>query len=92
MAVLVSLPVGIELTFFEDSILWSLGAELVYYALYPALLPSDVVCAALRSHSLIGYPWTLNLFAIAVRGLSRVECIPRHFYFPAGSTGELLAR
>jgi peptidoglycan/LPS O-acetylase OafA/YrhL len=139
--------VGIELSFFEDSILWSLVAELVYYALYPALrvlwrhmglerlllasyalalavvladpgagnyasygwklnwllgLPCwllgvklaekwaawdatpvpvadsaiwrwrlgiwvlSIVCAVLRSHSLIGYPWTLNLFAIAV--------------------------
>lgn len=135
---------GYRLTFFEQSILWSLYAELIYYTIYPFLLrirkyagswnamiivsylvafgvaatnpmagnypsfgrelnwllglpcwllgcklaesvevvrPSStqciwfwrlgiwflsVVCSGLRFHSPIGYPWSLNLFAIAV--------------------------
>jgi peptidoglycan/LPS O-acetylase OafA/YrhL len=146
-AILISVPLGVELDFFGVSILWSLLAELVYYALYPALrvawrhlgldailaasyvlalavvladpiagnyasygwklnwllgLPCwllgvrlaekwasrdaapvpvgdaaiwswrsgiwalSVACSLLRSQSPLGYPWTLNLFAIAV--------------------------
>jgi hypothetical protein len=144
VAIVVSPFVGVELTLFHDSILWSLAAELIYYTLYPAFLamhrsgvswlrmfagsfllalalattdpsaksyPSwgeglnwvlglpcwlagcvlaqrvadgrwaapagiwrwrfavwaaSVLLSALRFHSPLGYPWTLNLFAILV--------------------------
>jgi peptidoglycan/LPS O-acetylase OafA/YrhL len=146
-AIAISRPLGIEMTLFEDSILWSLVAELIYYAGYPLLrtvwkriglstlvvtsyliaaavvmtdpgagnypsygwklnwllgLPCwllgvkladrwatggtaathvgaseiwrwrlgiwmlSAVCSVLRFHSPAGYPWTLDLFAIAV--------------------------
>jgi peptidoglycan/LPS O-acetylase OafA/YrhL len=145
VAVAVSEPFGINLAVFEDSILWSLVAELIYYTLYPVLVsiwkftgrggllllayiaslgvilseptagnyPSygwklnwllglpcwllgvllaekwahrpqsthvdngmiwrwrlriialSALCSVLRFHSPLGYPWTLNLFAIA---------------------------
>lgn len=37
-AVLLAGPLGVRLTLFHNSILWSLAAELIYYTLYPGLL------------------------------------------------------
>lgn len=37
-AVLLAGPLGVKLTLFHNSILWSLAAELIYYTLYPGLL------------------------------------------------------
>ncbi len=37
-AVLIARPLGIRLSVFQDSILWSLVCEEVYYTIYPALL------------------------------------------------------
>lgn len=146
-AILVSRPLGVRLTLFQNSVLWSLLAELIYYSIYPLLRlavprvgwrvliaaslalalavvaffptakdyspfgpplaavvalpcwlvgcflaereghvavpsPDDTarrlwtwrlvvwalswLCSALRFHSPIGYPWTLNLFALIV--------------------------
>lgn len=144
-AILIAIPLKVPFGFFEDSILWSLFAELIYYSLYPLLLharrsvgswlpllgvtfplalaiagtdpdarnyPSfgiglnwllglpcwligcliaekiantctafhvghiwlwrasvwatSIGCSALRFHSPLGYPWTLNFFAILV--------------------------
>lgn len=146
-AIPLSRAVGVNLTLFQNSVLWSLLAELIYYSVYPALrhlaartgwswlaaasfLPAYAVvaffpeakdyspygpplaavvafpcwllgcvlaegegrpktdtpsfavrrlwtwrlivwglgwgCSALRFHSPLGYPWTLDLFAIAV--------------------------
>lgn len=151
-AVLLAKPFGINLALFQNSILWSLLAELIYYTLYPVLRllharfgwekiiaasmvvayavvlchptakdyapfgPSlswlvafpcwllgcllaeadfgtalstitrsqvwrwrlgiwflSSLCSFLRFHSPAGYPWTLNLFAIAVFFWLRVE-------------------
>ncbi|HRH96212.1 MAG TPA: acyltransferase [Prosthecobacter sp.] len=153
-AVLLSSLVGVKLTLFQNSVLWSLLAELIYYTIYPVLrklhahvgwnwiiaasfvlaygvtasFPSAMdyspfgpplasvvafpcwllgcklaeqvgsgpvltvknasrwlwswrltvwalswMCSALRFHSPIGYPWTLNLFAIAVFFWLRAE-------------------
>jgi peptidoglycan/LPS O-acetylase OafA/YrhL len=144
-AILVSALVGLKLSLFEDTILWSVAAELIYYTIYPLLLvlrrragswlplvavsfvlalglaatnPGEaeyprfglqlnwllglpcwlmgcwladlyrsgslkdmarfvwplrvvawgamILCSVLRYHSPIGYPWTLNVFAIVV--------------------------
>ncbi|MCB1275572.1 acyltransferase [Prosthecobacter sp.] len=153
-AVVLASPLGVKLTLFQNSVLWSLLAELIYYTVYPVLrkirsrmgwnwilaaslvlaygvvvffplakdyspfgpvLASVVafpcwllgcklaeqsterpaatmesmarrlwtwrltvwflswVCSALRFHSPIGYPWTLNLFAFAVFFWLRAE-------------------
>lgn len=37
-AVLLARPVGVKLSLFHNSILWSLAAELIYYTIYPLLL------------------------------------------------------
>lgn len=37
-AILLGLPLGIKLTLFQNSILWSLLAEEIYYLIYPGLL------------------------------------------------------
>ena len=37
VAVAISIPLGVQLTLFSDSILWSLVCELIYYVLYPGL-------------------------------------------------------
>ena len=154
VAVLVSRPLGVKLSLFQNSVLWSLLAELIYYSIYPvlrkwhgrlgwnriiaaafvlaygtvAMFPTAMdyspfgsalaavvafpcwllgcklaeqvgtwqpqesssvsrrlwswrlavwmlswVCSALRFHSPVGYPWTLNLFAIAVFFWLRAE-------------------
>lgn len=153
-AILVSRPLGVRLTLFQNSVLWSLLAELIYYSIYPVLrllvprvgwkllvgaslalafgvvaffptakdyspfgpplaavvalpcwllgcllaeregtvaVPSTEstarrlwtwrlvvwalswLCSALRFHSPVGYPWTLNLFAFAVFFWLRAE-------------------
>ncbi|MFO1486236.1 MAG: acyltransferase [Verrucomicrobiaceae bacterium] len=153
-AIMVSRPFGVKLTLFQNSVLWSLLAELIYYSVYPVLrlllprmgwkgligaslvlayavvcfFPTAMdyspfgpplaavvafpcwllgcllaeqegihaapdresmarrlwfwrlvvwslswVCSALRFHSPIGYPWTLNLFAFAVFFWLRAE-------------------
>jgi peptidoglycan/LPS O-acetylase OafA/YrhL len=151
-AVLLSRPFHVNLALFQNSILWSLLAELIYYTLYPVLrllrekfrwqkmivvsmltayavvlyfptaldyspfgprlawlvafpcwligcLLAEVnfqktfstitrsqvwrwrmgvwflssLCSFLRFHSPVGYPWTLNLFAVAVFFWLRVE-------------------
>ncbi|MFZ5669653.1 MAG: acyltransferase family protein [Pseudomonadota bacterium] len=38
-AILISAAIGLNLSLFEDSILWSIAAEIIYYTIYPALLP-----------------------------------------------------
>jgi peptidoglycan/LPS O-acetylase OafA/YrhL len=38
-AILLASAIGLPIFAFEDSVLWSLIAELVYYALYPLILP-----------------------------------------------------
>ncbi|HYE46138.1 MAG TPA: acyltransferase [Caulobacter sp.] len=144
-AIVVSTLIGLNLSLFEDSILWSVAAELIYYTIYPLLLPlrrrfgswlpligisflmalgvaatdpgqaeypkfglqlnwllglpcwlmgcwladayrahrltgmarwvwplraaawgAMILCSVLRYHSPIGYPWTLNVFAMVV--------------------------
>lgn len=153
-AIFVARQVGVRLTLFQNSVLWSLLAELIYYTVYPALrklhprvgwnriiaasfvlayvvvvlfpdaldyspfgpllasvvafpcwllgcklaeqagtwqVPGGVkvsrhlwswrlviwllswICSVLRFHSPVGYPWTLNLFAIAVFFWLRAE-------------------
>lgn len=144
-AIAISTAVGLNLSLFEDSILWSVAAEIVYYTIYPVLLiarrrlgswmplivvafvlgfgvaatkphvgeypmfglqlnwllglpcwllgcwladltanrrlpnlarfvwpmrgavwSAMILCSVLRYHTVIGYPWSLNLFAIVV--------------------------
>jgi hypothetical protein len=161
-AVILAEPLGIKLTLFQNSILWSLLAELIYYTLYPALrlwwtrwgwlpliigsfliasataalwaptatdytpfgpplawlvalpcwllgcLLADMTyhlttpsprrmwtwrlgiwalssaCSVLRFHSSIGYPWTLNLFGIAVFFWLRNEIPYSRIHPPVG--------
>lgn len=154
VAVLLARPLGVKLTLFHNSILWSLAAELIYYTVYPILLPLRArvgwpmliacayalaymavltepqaadyspfgvalnwliclpcwllgcrlaesnlhppdavtlvtriwwwrggiwflswVCSVLRFHSTFGYPWTMDLFAVAVFFWVRVEIV-----------------
>lgn len=154
VAVGLSRPFGVTLTLFQNSILWTLAAELVYYTIYPLLLrlrrriswdyiissayilsycvvfarpqaedysPYGVwlnwiialpcwllgcrlaeidfgrddawwsfhrvwywrlgvwflssLCSVMRFHCAIGYPWTLNVFAVAVYYWLQVEIV-----------------
>ncbi len=154
LAMLLAVPLHVNLSLFHNSILWSLAAELIYYTLYPGLLrlrtwigwdrliaaayllaycgvlvhpgakdyspygtwlnwliafpswllgcrlaevnwnPVDAslissrvwswrfgiwglswVCSVLRFHSPLGYPWTMNLFALPVFFWLRAEII-----------------
>jgi peptidoglycan/LPS O-acetylase OafA/YrhL len=163
VAIPLSQALGVKLSLFQESVLWSLVAELIYYIIYPALravrlgcrswtpiilgaywisyavvltnptavdytvyglalcwllgLPSWLlgcalaesvrrgsdlpplrgsiwlwrigilsaawVCSALRFHSPIGYPWTLNLFGLLVFAWLRREIAFRRTCPPA---------
>ncbi|MFM2295292.1 MAG: hypothetical protein RLZZ350_1705 [Verrucomicrobiota bacterium] len=55
-------PLKLELHFFQQSILWSLFAELIYYSLYPVLQ---------HFWRVVGWGWTLSFaFALALAALS----------------------
>lgn len=154
VAVLLAAPLNVSLSLFHNSILWSLAAELIYYTLYPLVLPLRTrfgwdkligvayllagcailtepgakdyspfgfklswliafpcwllgcrlaeielnpaaaqsiarrvwqwragiwflswACSVLRFHSPLGYPWTMDLFALPVFCWLRVEII-----------------
>ena len=59
VAVAVSTVMSVNLSIFNDSILWSLVAELIYYTLYPALL-------IVRRRTLTWSPMILVAFALGL--------------------------
>jgi len=72
VAVAAAKPLGIELTLFRDSILWSLLAELIYYTIYPLLL-------GIRQR----YGWRILLTASALASLTVVLSDPVAGNYPS---------
>jgi len=61
-AILLAKPVGFPLPLFQNSILWSLVAELIYYTIYPLLRP---VAAQIGWRGLIIIAYVLSLVVAA---------------------------
>lgn len=58
VAICISTPLHVNLRFFQNSILWTLAAELIYYTLYPML---RAVAARMEWRGLIAVAYALGL-------------------------------
>ncbi len=72
-AVLIARPLGIQLSLFQDSILWSLVCEEIYYTIYPVLLwararvgwPALIVAGFAGAFGVVALDWpTQPLYAL----------------------------